>query len=65
LGRQDAGRWTPGDPFRSDKFGNRIAIFVGHLPPPSPPKAPDYRRLFPFALEADRKCGDLAFCVNN
>jgi hypothetical protein len=33
--------------------------------PPSPPTAPDCRRLLPFALEANRKCGDLAFCVNN
>jgi hypothetical protein len=31
LGRHDAGRWTPSDPFRPDKFGNCIAIFIGHL----------------------------------
>ena len=28
LGGKDASRWTPSDPFRPDKFGNRIAIFV-------------------------------------
>jgi hypothetical protein len=28
LGGKDAGRWTPSDPFRPDKFCNRIAIFV-------------------------------------
>src|SRR5215472_12891428 len=28
LGGKDARRWTPSDPFRPDKFGNRIAIFV-------------------------------------
>jgi hypothetical protein len=27
LGRQDTGRWTPGDSSRPDKFGNRVAIF--------------------------------------
>ena len=31
LGRHDAGRWTPSGPFRPDKFGNCIAIFIGHL----------------------------------
>jgi hypothetical protein len=35
LGRQDTSRWTAGDPLRPNKFGNRIAIFVGHLAPPS------------------------------
>jgi len=28
LGRQDAGCWTPRDPFRPDKLRNRIAIFI-------------------------------------
>jgi len=28
LGGKDASRWTPSDPFRPDKFGNRIAICV-------------------------------------
>jgi hypothetical protein len=28
LGGKDASRWTPSDPFRPDKFGHRIAIFV-------------------------------------
>jgi|SRR5215469_7189158 hypothetical protein len=40
LGRQDAGRWTARNPFRPDKFGDRIAIFVRHLAPPSRPIAP-------------------------
>jgi hypothetical protein len=31
LGRQDTCRWTPGDPFRPDKFDNRIVIFITHL----------------------------------
>jgi hypothetical protein len=30
LGGKDAGRWTASDPFRPDKFGNRIDIFVRH-----------------------------------
>jgi hypothetical protein len=34
LGRQDAGRWTPGDPFRPDKLGNRFAVVFGHCLPP-------------------------------
>jgi hypothetical protein len=25
---KDASRWTPSDPFRPDKFGNRVAVFV-------------------------------------
>ena len=33
LGRQDTGRWTPGDSSRPDKFGNRVAIFVRHVYP--------------------------------
>jgi hypothetical protein len=26
-----ASRWTPGDPFRPDKFGNRIAILIDQI----------------------------------
>jgi len=33
LGWQNAGCRTPRYPFRPDKFGDRIAIFIGHLFP--------------------------------
>jgi hypothetical protein len=33
LGWQNAGCRTPGDPFLPDKFGDRIAIFIGHFSP--------------------------------
>ena len=31
MGGKDAGRWTASDPFRPDKFGNCVAIFVRHF----------------------------------